>query len=123
MLFFSLNLILSLTCVYNVFVLRTFRFRSRKEGVSVPLRLVDKNIVCFFFFFQWEAFPLVDVTVSPMHFLNGVKCKTTFFPAAKDILEDFTDKKVNFEFNNAVKGKPCLNLCLYNDNKACFAIQ
>lgn len=82
MLFFSLNLILSLTCVYNVFVLRTFRFRSRKEGVSVPLRLVDKNIVCFFFFFQWEAFPLVDVTVSPMHFLNGVKCKTTFFSSS-----------------------------------------
>ena len=43
-----------------------------------------------------------------------------FFPAAKDILEDHTDKKVNFEFNNAVKGKPCLNVCLYNDNKACF---
>ena len=70
-----------------------------------------------------EAFPLVDVTVSPMHFLNGVKCKTTFFPAAKDILEEDNDKKVNFEFNNAVKGKPCLNVCLYNDNKACFAIQ
>ena len=46
-----------------------------------------------------------------------------FFPAAKDILEEDTDKKVNFEFNNAVKGKPCLNLCLFNDNKACFAIQ
>ena len=45
-----------------------------------------------------------------------------FFPAAKDILEDHTDKKVNFEFNNAVKGKPCPNVCLYNDNKACFAI-
>ena len=48
-----------------------------------------------------------------------------FFPAAKDILEDHTDKKVNFEFNNAVKGKPCLNVVyimiiklvlLYNDS-------
>ena len=48
-----------------------------------------------------------------------------FFPAAKDILEDHTDKKVNFEFNNAVKGKPCPNVVyimiiklvlLYNDS-------
>ena len=51
---------------YNVFMLRMIRFRLRLEDVLVPLRLVDKNIVCFFFFFQWEAFLLVDVTVSPM---------------------------------------------------------
>ena len=58
-----------------------------------------------------------------MHFLNGVKCKTTFFPTARDISEGDTDKKVNFEFSNAVKGKPYLNKCQYDDYNASFAIQ
>ena len=46
-----------------------------------------------------------------------------FFPTAKDIFEEDTDKKVNFEFNNAVKGKPYLNKCQYDDYNASFAIQ
>ena len=46
-----------------------------------------------------------------------------FFPTAKDILEKDTEKNVNFEFNNAVKGKPCLNICLYDDYNVSFAIQ
>ena len=46
-----------------------------------------------------------------------------FFPTAKDIFEEDIDKKVNFEFNNAVKGKPYLNKCQYDDYNASFAIQ
>ena len=46
-----------------------------------------------------------------------------FFPTAKDISEGDTDKKVNFEFSNAVKGKPYLNKCQYDDYNASFAIQ
>ena len=46
-----------------------------------------------------------------------------FFLTAKDISEEDIDKKVNFEFNNAVKGKPCLNICLYDDYNACFAVE
>ena len=46
-----------------------------------------------------------------------------FFPTAKDISEEDIDKKVNFEFNNAVKGKPYLNKCQYDDYNASFAIQ
>ena len=46
-----------------------------------------------------------------------------FFPTAQDIFEDHSDKKVNFEFNNAVEGKPYLNKCQYDDYNASFAIQ
>ena len=46
-----------------------------------------------------------------------------FFPTAKDIFEKDSEKKVNFEFNNAVKGKPYLNICQYDDYNASFALQ
>ena len=55
-----------------------------------------------------------------MHFLN---VRRPFFPTAKDISEGDTDKKVNFEFSNAVKGKPYLNKCQHDDYNASFAIQ
>ena len=46
-----------------------------------------------------------------------------FFPTARDISEGDTDKKVNFEFSNAVKGKPYLNKCQYDEYNASFALQ
>ena len=49
---FKPNIVIVIDMFYNVFMLRTIRFRLRLEDVPVPLRLVDKNIVCFFFFFS-----------------------------------------------------------------------
>ena len=55
---------------YNVFMLRTIRFRLRLEDVPVPLRLVDKNIVCFFFFFSKGSLPASRCNCQPNAFFK-----------------------------------------------------